>query len=156
MKDAPEILVVDDNPADVGLIRESLAETMHQTRVHAVGNVEEAIVYIQQQGRFRATARPDLVILDLNLIHRNGHKLLLTMKANVELRRIPVVVFSSSGSNADIKRSYELGANCYLGKPADLKRFFSTVRAIEEFWFGYVSLPEKEKAKALEHAVVEH
>jgi two-component system, chemotaxis family, response regulator Rcp1 len=141
---AHEILVVDDNPGDVVLVRESLAETAHQSNVHSVLDADEAIAYLRHQGKYINTIRPDLVILDLNLLHRDGHKVLIALKCRSELRQIPVVIFSSSGLVADIERSYGLGANCYISKPADLKRFFAAVRAIEEFWFGYASLPDKE------------
>jgi CheY-like chemotaxis protein len=144
MKESPQILVVDDNPGDVNLVRESLAETVHQSKVHSARNLEEAIALLEHRDRRSAAVIPDLVIMDLNLLHRNGHHLLAKMKASMELRHIPVVVFSSSASNADITRSYELGANCYVSKPADLKRFFCVVRAIEEFWLGYACLPQKE------------
>lgn len=139
-----EILVVDDNPADVVLVRESLSETTHQSRVHSVLDADEAISFLLQQGKYLNTVRPDLVILDLNLLQHDGHKVLIALKCRSELRQIPVVVFSSSNSIDDIARSYGLGANCYISKPSDLKRFFAAVRAIEEFWFGYVSLPQRE------------
>jgi two-component system, chemotaxis family, response regulator Rcp1 len=140
----PEILVVDDNPADIVLVRESLAETAHQSRVHGVENADEAISYLRRQGKYLHTVRPDLVILDLNLVRHDGHKVLIALKCRSELRQIPVVIFSSSASAEDIGRSYGLGANCYISKPADLKRFFAAVRAIEEFWFGYARLPQGE------------
>ena len=143
MTDGAQILVVDDNPGDINLVREALANTMHQSRVRSVGTLEDAMAYLERRDG-RSSANPDLVILDLNLPHRNGYHLLAKMRASVDLRRIPVVVFSGSASNADIARSYELGANCYVSKPADLKRFFCVVRAIEEFWLGYASLPQKE------------
>jgi two-component system, chemotaxis family, response regulator Rcp1 len=140
----PEILLVDDNPADVVLVRESLAETAHQSHVHFVVGADEAIAFLRQRGRYTHTVRPDLMILDLNLPNRDGHRVLAEVRALPELSHIPVVVFSSSASQQDIARSYELGANCYVSKPGDLKRFFSAVRAIEEFWFRYASLPQKE------------
>lgn len=140
----PEILLVDDNPADVVLVRESLAETAHQSHVHFVVGADEAIAFLRQRGRYMHTVRPDLMILDLNLPNRDGHRVLAEVRALPELNHIPVVVFSSSASQQDIALSYELGANCYVSKPADLKRFFSAVRAIEEFWFRYATLPHKE------------
>lgn len=141
LKQTPDILVIDDNPAEVGLVRESLAETFHQSRVHGLGDVDAAIAYLNRNKQFRATARPDLVILDF--LQPNSLRFLSLLRSNPELRRIPVVVFSGSASNKDVTRSYELGANCYVSKPADLKRYFSAVRAIEEFWFSYASLPPK-------------
>jgi len=140
-----EILVVDDNPADVALVRESLAETAHQSRVHSIADAGEAINYLRREGKYRNNVRPDLVILDLNLVQRDGHTVLLALKGRANLRQIPVVVFSSSAAASDVARCYGLGANCYVRKPADLKRFFAAVRAVEEFWFGYVCLPDKEE-----------
>jgi CheY-like chemotaxis protein len=137
--------MVDDNPADVTLVRESLAETVYQSHVHCTSDAEHAIDYLRRLGKYRTTVRPDLVILDLNLAERNGHKVLSLLKSDAELRQIPVVAFSSSISAADIASSYDAGANCYVTKPADLKRYFSAVRAIEEFWFGYAVLPRREK-----------
>jgi CheY-like chemotaxis protein len=154
VQEAPEILIVDDNPADVVLVRESLAETAHQSHVHCVADAGEAIAYLRQQGRYSSAVRPDLVILDLNLVRRDGHTVLTALKSRGDLRQIPVVVFSSSGSLGDITRSYTLGANCYINKPAELKRFFSVVRAIEEFWFGYASLPQKENDERRSYARV--
>jgi chemotaxis family two-component system response regulator Rcp1 len=154
MNSAPEILLVDDNPGDVVLVRESLADTAHQSRVHFVVGADEAIAFLLRRGRYTHTVRPDLMILDLNLPNRDGHKVLAEVKAIPELRHIPVVIFSSSASQQDIARSYELGANCYLSKPADVKRFFSVVRAIEEFWFRYASLPDKETNERFSHTCI--
>jgi chemotaxis family two-component system response regulator Rcp1 len=142
MRQAPELLLVDDNPADVTLVRESLADTIHQSHIHSVLAGADAISFLRRTGKHVNVIRPDLVILDLNLPATNGYQILSEMKADVDLRKIPVVVFSSSESKRDIARSYELGANCYVSKPADLKRFFAVVRAIEEFWFGYARLQE--------------
>ncbi len=144
MSQPPEILVVDDNPADIDLVRESLSETVYQSHVHCVSDAHRALEYLRRVGRYRAMLRPDLLLLDLHLTERNGHKVLALLKADTELRQIPVVAFSSSPSPADIARSYAAGANCFVSKPSDLKRFFSAVRAIEEFWFGYAVLPRRE------------
>jgi len=141
---APEILVVDDNPGDVDLIRESLIATPFRSKVRSVADGAAALGYLKRTGQYQIAALPDLVILDLNLPEPNGHKVLTWLKSEPELRQIPVVVFSSSKSPADIARSYDLGASAYVSKPADLRRFFSAVRAIEEFWFGCASLPAKE------------
>lgn len=149
---SPEILMVDDNPADVTLVRESLAETVYQSHVHCASDANHAIDYLQRVGKYRTTIRPDLVILDLNLAERNGHKVLALLKSDADLRRIPVVAFSSSRSPEDIARSYEAGANCYVNKPAELKRYFSAARAIEEFWFGYAVLPPRESNERSSHA----
>jgi two-component system, chemotaxis family, response regulator Rcp1 len=139
-----EILVVDDNAADVDLVRESLKQTAYQSQVHAVSTASDAISYVKREGKYQNAARPDLVMLDLNLVQRDGSSVLIVLKSRSDLRQIPVVVFSSSGAAADLDRCYVLGANCYIRKPAELKRFLAAVRAIEEYWFSYVSLPQKE------------
>jgi len=139
-----EVLLVDDNPADTDLTSEILSRNGCPSHIQAVINGAEAIAFLRRRGRYAHTVRPDLMILDLNLPNRDGHKVLAEVKALPELSHIPVVVFSSSASQKDIALSYELGANCYVSKPGDLKRFFSAVRAIEEFWFRYASLPSKE------------
>jgi len=144
MMPAPEILVVDDNPADVDLIRESLAGTFYQSSVHSVSDAATAMGYLKHEGKYKTTLRPDLVILDLKLSTPDGHSFLAKLKSEPELRSIPVVSFSSSKSAAYITRSYQLGANSSVSKLSDLKRFFSAVRAIEEFWFGYASLAPRE------------
>ncbi len=143
MKTLPQILLVDDNPADVGLAREALAEGRHQSEIISVLNGEEAISYLHRVGQYANAVRPDLVILDLNLPKKDGRAVLTEAKADRELRSIPIVVFSTSRAMSDIARSYDLGANCYVSKPGNLKDYFLAVQAIEEFWFGSVSLPRK-------------
>jgi chemotaxis family two-component system response regulator Rcp1 len=141
---SPELLLVDDNPADVALAREALAETGRESCLHSVQGGEEAIAFLRHSGKYAHAVRPDLVILDLNLPKTSGLQVLAAMKADPDLRRIPVVIFSSSESMRDIAGCYEAGANCYVSKPGDLKRFFLVVQSIERFWFSYASLPLKE------------
>jgi CheY-like chemotaxis protein len=136
MKQVPEVLLVDDNPGDVVLAREALAECQHPCHVCDVVDGEEALAFLRHQGRYAGTVRPDVVILDLNLPKKSGEVVLTELRSDPDLRKIPVVVFSTSRSNRDIVRSYELGANCYLSKPGNLKEFFSTVQMIGEF-FGF-------------------
>ena len=145
MKKLPQVLLVDDNPADVGLAREALAGGRHQSCISTVGDGEEAMAFLHRAGQYANTVRPDLVILDLNLPKKDGRAVLAEAKADTDLRSIPVVVFSTSQSMLDIARSYELGANCYVSKPGNLSDYFLAVRSIEEFWFGSASLPRKEK-----------
>ena len=145
MKELPQVLLVDDNPADVDLAREAFAGGRHQSQISDVADGEEAMAFLHRAGEYANAVRPDLVILDLNLPKKDGRAVLAEAKADVNLRVIPVVVFSTSRSMLDITRSYELGANCYVSKPGNLNDYFSAVQSIEEFWFGSASLPRKEE-----------
>jgi len=145
MKQLPQVLLVDDNPADVGLAREALAGGKHPSCISNVVDGEEAMAFLNRAGQYANAVRPDLVILDLNLPKKDGRAVLAEAKADKALRAIPIVVFSTSRSMLDIARSYELGANCYVSKPGNLKDYFLAVQSIEEFWFGSASLPRKEK-----------
>ncbi|SPF35810.1 Response regulator rcp1 [Candidatus Sulfotelmatobacter kueseliae] len=141
MKDAPDILLVDDNPADVGLTREVLAASTHHSNIHNVPDGEEAIAFLRRRGKYTEAIRPDLVVLDLNMPRKGGQAVLAEVKTDPGLRTIPIVVFTTSHAEKDITHSYELGANCYISKPGNLGDFFSAVQSIEEFWFGFTSLP---------------
>jgi chemotaxis family two-component system response regulator Rcp1 len=145
MKPLPEVLLVDDNPADGLLAQEALAGSRHQSHLHHVGDGEEAMAYLHRAGQYATAVRPDLVILDLNMPKKDGRAVLTEAKADADLRTIPIVVFSTSRALLDILRSYELGANCYVNKPGSLNEYFRAVHSIEEFWFGDVRLPREEK-----------
>jgi CheY-like chemotaxis protein len=145
MKEVRIVLLVDDNPADVDLAREALQERLYRIQVESVGDGEEALAFLKRKGIHEKELRPDLVILDLNLPKKDGRAVLAEVKADADLRTIPVVVFSTSRAMPDIGRSYELGANCYVSKPGNLKDYFSAVQSIEQFWFGSATLPRKEK-----------
>jgi chemotaxis family two-component system response regulator Rcp1 len=138
-----ELLVVDDNPADVALVCEALAGSRHHSKINSVVDGVEAMAFLERRGNYAKAFRPDLVILDLNLPKKDGLAVLAAMKAGPDLRRIPVVIFSTSQLRKDIVRSYERGANCYVSKPGNLTEFFSAVKSIEEFWFGFVNLPPR-------------
>jgi two-component system, chemotaxis family, response regulator Rcp1 len=141
MKAVPGVLIVDDNPADVALVCEALAGSKHSSQINSVGDGVEALAFLNHRDKYVNAIRPDLVILDLNLPKRDGLAVLAAMKAGPDLRRIPVVIFSTSQLRKDIVRSYEMGANCYVSKPGNLNDFFFAVKSIEEFWFGFVNLP---------------
>jgi chemotaxis family two-component system response regulator Rcp1 len=141
MKPAPDLLIVDDNPADVALVREALAVGRHRCQIDSVADGVEAMSFLNHREKYVNAILPDLVILDLNLPKKDGLAVLAGMKAAPDLRRIPVVIFSTSELRKDIVRSYEMGANCYVRKPGNLNDFFSAVNAIEEFWFGSAVLP---------------
>ncbi|HKM86508.1 MAG TPA: response regulator [Terriglobales bacterium] len=145
MKQLPQVLLVDDNPADVVLAREALTGGRHHSHISDVPDGKEAMAYMRRAGQYANALRPDLVILDLNLPRKDGRAVLAEAKADPDLRTIPFVVFSTSRAMLDIKHSYELGANCYVSKPGNLDEYFLVMQSIEEFWFGSVSLPREEK-----------
>jgi len=142
MKPTPEILLVDDNPADACLVCEALATSHRGSHVHEVEDGEEAMEFLRRLGRHSDAVRPDLVVLDLNLPRKDGRQVLAEVKSDPDLHKLPIVIFSTSRSGVDIVRSYELGANCYVTKPGNLQDFFAAVRSIEEFWFDRASLPD--------------
>jgi two-component system, chemotaxis family, response regulator Rcp1 len=143
MASAREVLLVDDNPADLMLAQEALAACTRHSNVHSVIDGEQAIAFLCGRSPYADRVRPHLLILDLNLPKKDGQAVLVEIKADPELRGIPVVIFSSSQANADVARSYQLGANCYISKPVNLKAYFATLQSIEEFWFGLASLPQE-------------
>ncbi len=136
--------MVDDNPADIDLTRDVLSRSSCPNRVHAVTDGIEAIAFLQRKGKYMNAVRPDVVFLDLNLPGKDGRAVLAEAKSDPELRKIPIVIFSTSRSYRDIHSSYELGANCYVTKPGNLKSFVSTVSGIANFWFSCAMLPGKE------------
>jgi two-component system, chemotaxis family, response regulator Rcp1 len=138
-----EILLVEDNPADVDLTQETLAYAKIRNRLHVVNDGEDALAFLRRQGRYKEAIRPDLILLDLNLPRKDGREVLAELKADPELKAIPVVVLTSSDAEKDVVRSYDLGANCYVTKPVDLDQFANVVRTIEDFWFVVVKLPYK-------------
>jgi Response regulators consisting of a CheY-like receiver domain and a winged-helix DNA-binding domain len=141
--DSPvEILLAEDNPGDVTLTKKALEEGSLANNFHVVTDGVEALGFLRQEGEYADAPRPDLVLLDLNMPRKDGKAVLEAMQADEGLSRIPVVVLTSSESEADIARSYELNANAYLTKPVDFDGFVEIVDRIEEFWFQVVKLPE--------------
>ncbi len=140
---AVDILLVEDNAADVRLTREALRDAKLINRLMTVPDGVEALRLLRHEGSFVNAPRPDLILLDLNLPKKNGRDVLGEIKADPELRRIPVVIVTSSTAEEDIIRSYDLHANCYVSKPLDLDQFARVVQAIEGFWVGIVRLPPK-------------
>jgi two-component system, chemotaxis family, response regulator Rcp1 len=141
----PEILMVDDNPADIDLTSEVLAQSQQHFHVNAVNDGVEAISFLRHEGKYAKAPVPDLVVLDLNLPRKDGCEVLSNIKADPALAKIPVVIFTTSQANADIARSYKLGANCYLKKPGNLPEFIAVVQSMAQFWLGFASLPQREK-----------
>lgn len=136
-----DILLVEDNPGDVRLTREALTESKLNIELHVVRDGEEAMAFLRREGAYVNSQRPDLVLLDLNLPKLDGREVLARLRADANLRRIPVVVLTVSTAEEDVLRSYDLAANCYISKPIDLDQFVTVVRAIEQFWFQIVKLP---------------
>lgn len=139
-----EILLVEDNPGDVRLTREALKEGKVLNHLHVVEDGEDAVRFLRREGEFDGAVRPDLVLLDLNLPRKSGHEVLEEIKTDTDLRRIPVVVLTSSEAETDIARSYDRYANAYITKPVDLDQFISVVRAVEDFWLEVVRLPAED------------
>lgn len=135
------ILLVDDNPDDIELTMEALSETKLANRITAVEDGVEALAYLRKEGQYSNAVTPSLILLDLNMPRKDGREVLEEIKADPELRRIPVVILTTSQAEEDILRSYELHANCYISKPVDLKQFMKVVKTIDDFWFAIVSLP---------------
>jgi CheY-like chemotaxis protein len=145
MKTAPEVLLVDDNPADIELTSDVLSKSKRHFHVNTVNDGAEAICFLRREGKYVTAPSPDLVVLDLNLQRKDGREVLSDIKSDPSLARIPVVIFTTSQANTDISRCYELGANCYLRKPGNLPDFVAVVQSMADFWLGFASLPQKEK-----------
>ena len=143
MADDIQILLVEDNPGDVRLTVEALRHAKVANQLHVVGNGEEAIDFLRQQGGHVDAPRPDIVLLDLNLPRLDGRDVLADIKSDPELATIPIIVLTSSTAEADIQRSYELHANCYISKPVDVSEFLSAVQSLEGFWLKIVRLPPR-------------
>jgi CheY-like chemotaxis protein len=136
-----EILLVEDNPGDVRLTVEALKEAKVINHLTVLKDGAEALAYLRRQGAYAEAARPHLIILDLNLPKKDGREVLADIKEDDSLKRIPVVVLTTSDDEQDVLKSYNLHANCYVTKPVDLERFIKVVRSIEDFWLGIVVLP---------------
>ncbi|MFN2646744.1 MAG: response regulator [Burkholderiales bacterium] len=136
-----EILLVEDNPGDERLTREALKEGKVYHKLHWTKDGVEAMEFLQQRGKHRDAPRPDIILLDLNLPKKDGREVLQEIKSDEKLRRIPVVVLTTSKAEEDVLRSYNLHANCYVTKPVDLEKFIVVVRSIDIFWLTVVTLP---------------
>jgi CheY-like chemotaxis protein len=136
-----EILLVEDNPGDVRLTKEALKEAKVINHLTVLKDGEEALAYLRRHGQYADAKRPHLILLDLNLPKKDGRDVLAQIKADETLKRIPVVVLTTSQAEEDVLKSYSLHANCYITKPVDLDQFVRVVRSIEDFWLGIVVLP---------------
>lgn len=136
-----EVLLVEDDPGDVLLIQEAFADNKVHNNLHVVNDGEQAVAYLRREGGYADAARPDLVLLDLNLPRKDGREVLAEIKADEDLRTIPIVVLTTSEAEEDVLRSYQLHANAYVSKPVDFQRFVSVVRQIDDFFVSVVRLP---------------
>lgn len=136
-----EILLVEDNPGDTDLAREALADSKLVNRLSVVDDGEKAMAFLRREGVYADAPRPDLILLDLNLPRKDGREVLAEVKTDPDLKRIPVVILTTSRAEEDVLRSYNLHANCYITKPIDLTQFMKVVKSIESFWLSIVVLP---------------
>ena len=139
-----QILLVEDNPADVRLAREALKEGPSENNLNVVSDGMEAVAYLRREGNYAGVSRPELILLDLNLPKKDGREVLAHIKTDDDLKMIPVVVLTTSAADQDIQTAYRLHANCYVIKQIDLEAYMSTVRSIENFWFRTTKLPRTE------------
>ena len=136
-----EILLVEDNPGDADLAKETLETSKLRNNLHVVPDGEKAMKFLRLEEPYSDVPRPDIILLDLNLPRKDGREVLAEIKQDEDLKRIPVVVLTSSQADEDILRSYNLHANCYITKPLDFKQFTKVVHSIESFWLTIVRLP---------------
>jgi CheY-like chemotaxis protein len=138
-----EILLVEDNEGDIGLIEEVFEEAKIRNTLHIAEDGEEAILFLRGEGKFSGSPRPDIILLDLNLPKKDGREVLREIKEDNNLKNIPVVVLTTSRAERDILRSYDLHANAYVTKPLDFDQLIKVVKSIENFWLEVVNLPTK-------------
>ena len=136
-----EILLVEDNPGDERLTREALKEGKVYSNLHWVKDGVEAMEFLRREGKHKSAPRPDIILLDLNLPKKDGREVLHDIKNDDDLKRIPVVVLTTSKAEEDVLRTYNLHANCYVTKPVDLEKFIVVVKSIDVFWLTVVTLP---------------
>jgi two-component system, chemotaxis family, response regulator Rcp1 len=140
-----EILLVEDNPGDIRLTKEALKESKIANHLHVAIDGVEALDFLRKRGRFANSPTPDLVLLDLNLPRKGGIEVLEEIKSNGQLKIIPIIVLTTSQSEKDILKSYELHVNCFVTKPVEFDEFITAIRSIEDFWFNIARLPKLEQ-----------
>ena len=138
-----EILLVEDNPGDVRLTMEAWKEGKIRNHLHVAEDGVEALSFLRKEGKHAQAARPDLILLDLNLPRKDGREVLAEIKKDPNLKHIPVVILTTSKAEQDILKTYDLHANCYITKPLDMDQFIRVVRSIEDFWLSIVTLPPR-------------
>ena len=147
MDDLFNILLVEDNPADVRLTQEALKNGKVQHQLQVVEDGVQAMALLRREPPFTCALRPDIILLDLNLLCKNGREVLGEIKADPDLARIPVIILTSSEAEEDILKTYDLHANGYIVKPVDLEHFFKVIRETKEFWMSIVQLPPNESSE---------
>jgi two-component system, chemotaxis family, response regulator Rcp1 len=140
---AIEVLLVEDSPGDVRLTREAFKDAKVHINLHVAADGAKAMAFLKREGEYANAPRPDLILLDLNLPKKDGREVLAEIKVDPALKTIPVVVLTTSSSEADILRSYQLHANCYITKPVGLEGFLTVVKSIDSFWLSVVMLPHE-------------
>jgi two-component system, chemotaxis family, response regulator Rcp1 len=138
-----EILLVEDNTGDAELARDALENGKFKNNLHVVNDGERAMAFLRNEKPYTDVPRPDLILLDLNLPRKDGREVLAEIKSDNNLKRIPVVILTTSSAEEDIIKTYNLHANCFITKPLDLNQFLQVVKSIEEFWLSIVVLPPK-------------
>ncbi len=136
-----DVLLVEDNPGDQDLTREAFKQGRIANTLHVVADGEQAMAFLRGEGEYANQNRPDLILLDLNLPRKDGREVLAEIKQDESLRRIPVVVLTTSDAESDVLESYRLCANAYMTKPVDFISFISAIQKLEEFWLSVVRLP---------------
>jgi CheY-like chemotaxis protein len=136
------ILLVDDDPTDLMIMREAFQNTLVEAVLHTAKNGEDAMKFLRHAGDCAHAPRPDLIILDLNMPRKNGHEVLFEIKHDPVLLRIPVIILTTSQAEEDVSKAYAAHANCYIRKPVDFEEFENVMHVIEQFWFDTVILPE--------------
>jgi CheY-like chemotaxis protein len=136
-----EILLVEDSPTDVLLAKEAFEYSKIANNIHVAKDGVEALAFLRGEGEFKNAPRPGLILLDLNLPKKDGREVLSEIKSDESLKRIPVIVLTTSKSEADVLKAYGLHANCYIVKPVDFEKFTEVVKSLENYWFSIVTLP---------------
>ena len=140
---AIDVLLVEDSPGDVRLTQEALREANREVRLHVVFDGVEAMAFLKREGSHARAPRPDLILLDLNLPRMDGREVLAQIKADESLRTIPTIILTTSEAEADITKSYQLRANCFLSKPVQLEAFESLIKSVNDFWLTRAKLPHQ-------------
>jgi CheY-like chemotaxis protein len=140
-----QVLLVEDNEGDVRLIKEAFSESKIDKNFSVARDGEDALNFLYRRGKYNDTVRPDIILLDINLPKKNGFEVLEQIKKDPELKKIPIIMLSSSSSEDHIAKSYDLNANCYVTKPTDFDEYSQVVKTIEDFWFDKAKLPDSTK-----------
>lgn len=144
-----KILLVEDDPGDVELIRQSFKESRGLVDINHVPDGQECMDYLNQEGPYKESVRPDLILLDLNMPRKDGREVLKEIKQDQKLRKIPILILTTSDADADIDKSYDLGANCFITKPIEFEEFKRVVDRVTDFWFSVVKLPNQKDTKKI-------